>query len=353
MIVGIILWMRLERHQETQAEMGDKVEPDLHSMFSTNADSVDEVESDHSEQQVDSEPSFSEVVEIQHEDLAYYPKEEKVEEKIEEKVEAQAQEAPRKLTSADLLKRPVKKDASKAVEPVDSTQSTEVESTTFSASTDSIIPSSADRTEMVDEELLEEIVLDEEEEREEEQGFWQKVGRFFRGKRTEIEVFSDDGNLIRPAAIETVALILSSAPGQPFTFKEVLSVAHELDLRVENGGFIQLLTTTHYGDEPMYSIAHLLGDGTFDENLVRHHLDDTTPGLIFFSKIPGPDPHISTIEHLLTGIHHFHSILGGTILDSQQRPMNNDDLIALFHKINKLDSEEWERAYEAYEARKS
>ena len=101
----------------------------------------------------------------------------------------------------------------------------------------------------------------------------------------------------------------------------------------------------------MYSIGHLLGDGIFDENLVRYHLDDTTPGLIFFSKIPGPDPDISTIEQLLAGIHHFSSALGGTILNANQKPMSKDDLIDLFHKTNKLDNEEWERAYEAHEQR--
>lgn len=182
-------------------------------------------------------------------------------------------------------------------------------------------------------------------------GFFGKLSGLFRGKPTDMAIYSDDGNLMRPAAVETVALILSAAPDQPYSFKEILTVAHELNLRVENGGFIQLLTTTHYGDEPMYSIGHLLGDGTFDENLVRYHLEDTTPGLIFFSKIPGPDPDISTIEQLLAGIHHFSSALGGKILDTHQRVMSKDDLIELFHKINKLDNEEWERAYDAYETR--
>lgn len=198
-------------------------------------------------------------------------------------------------------------------------------------------------------ENLEEIAFADEDRK--STGFFGKLSGLFRGKRTDMAIYSDDGNLMRPASVETVALILSAAPDQPYSFKEILTVAHELDLRVENGGFIQLLTTTHYGDEPMYSIGHLLGDGTFDENLVRYHLDDTTPGLIFFSKIPGPDPDISTIEQLLAGIHHFSSALGGKILDTNQRVMSKDDLIELFHKINKLDNEEWERAYEAYETR--
>ncbi len=206
-------------------------------------------------------------------------------------------------------------------------------------------PIFADQTE----EAMSEMAFPESEQK--PTGFLGKLSGLFRGKRADMAVYSDDGNLMRPAAVETVALILSAAPDQPYSFKEILTVAHELDLRVENGGFIQLLTTTHYGDEPMYSIGHLLGDGTFDENLVRHHLEDTTPGLIFFSKIPGPDPDISTIEQLLAGIHHFSSALGGKILDTHQRVMSKDDLIELFHKINKLDNEEWERAYDAYETR--
>ncbi len=332
LIVGVILWMRLERRSDTEESVADKVEPDLNSMFTEEGTEMKDDASKREQDQngMNDQSIFSGLGEIQHEDLAYYPKEESASEAPSDK---QDQEPPKKLNSADLLKRPAKGESTKT-EPVITDPST------------SPLSESSEAEAQIEDIIVETPVP-------EERGFWHKIAGFFRGNRSAVEVFSDDGNLMRPAAVETVALILSAAPEQPFTFKEVLSVAHELDLRVENGGFIQLLTTTHYGDEPMYSIAHLLGDGTFDENLVRHHLEDTTPGLIFFSKIPGPDPDISTIEQLLAGIHHFHSTLGGTILDAQQRPMSNDDLIALFHKINKKDSDEWERAYEAYEARKS
>lgn len=340
LIVGVILWMRLERGNSTQEEVADKVEPDLNSMFAEGSEVSAQSGNADQQEKVADQSTFSGLGEIQHEDLAYYPKEEKTPEAQTEKRDNEPQ---KKLNSADLLRRP-----SKTTEPT-----LAAPAMTDSRVTDSNVaePTLTADNRTLDEETIEDILLDDNEQ--EEKGFWQKIGGFFRNKRSAIEVFSDDGNLMRPASVDTVALILSAAPEQPFTFKEVLSVAHELDLRVENGGFIQLLTTTHYGDEPMYSIAHLLGDGTFDENLVRYHLNDTTPGLIFFSKIPGPDPDISTIEQLLAGIHHFHSTLGGTILDAHQRPMSNDDLIALFHKINKMDSEEWERAYEAYEARKN
>ncbi|MHC5226269.1 cell division protein ZipA C-terminal FtsZ-binding domain-containing protein [Ignatzschineria sp. LJL83] len=288
LIVAAVYWMRLEKNK-VEDDVADKVEPDLHSLFDETPISKDES----LEHKDSSQPSEAT---IDHDDLAYRPK-------------SQEEIAP---------------------EPVQQTM--------FS--------------EPVEEVLAEPEPFEERsEESHKKEGFLQKISGLFRGKQSDMAVYSDDGNLMRPAAVETIALILSAAPDQPYSFKEVLTVAHELNLQVENGGFIQLLTTTHYGDEPMYSIGHLLGDGTFDENLVRHHLDDTTPGLIFFSKIPGPDPDISTIEQLLAGIHHFSSVLGGKILDSNQRVMSKDDLIALFHKTNKLDSEEWEKAYEAYETR--
>lgn len=268
-------------------DVADKVEPDLNDLFAEESSAIDR-----SNEEANTINHLSEPVKaIDHDDLAYHPK-------------------PDNYSDAE-----------------------EVASPTF----------------QVEEEVVMEAPMREMSAS--KQSFFQKMMTTFKGKRQDMTIYSDDGNLMRPAAVETIALILSAAPDQPYSFKEILMVAHELDLRVENGGFIQLLTTTHYGDEAMYSIGHLLGDGIFDENLVRHHLDDTTPGLIFFSKIPGPDPDISTIEQLLAGIHHFSSALGGTILDTNQKPMSKDDLIDLFHKTNKLDNEEWERAYESYEQR--
>lgn len=295
-----VYWVRLER-QKGAEEVSDKVEPDLNDLFTENTSA---------ERSLHEETSSMNNLEntqkaIDHDDLSYRPK-------------AEAQKSVEEVVAPVFQER----EAEIVEETVDTSLDTPMEAPTrdFSSPVKS--------------------------------GFFQKVLDLFRGKKQkEMAIYSDDGNLMRPASVETVALILSAAPDQPYSFKEILAVAHELDLRVENGGFIQLLTTTHYGDEPMYSIGHLLGEGIFDEDLVRYHLDDTTPGLIFFSKIPGPDPDISTIEQLLAGIHHFSMTLGGTILDTNQKPMSKDDLIELFHKTNKTDNEEWERAYEAYEQR--
>lgn len=292
LIAAAIYWVRLEKKKD-QEDVADKVEPDLNGIFSDSA--AENADQDDTTTLL----SASAPKAIDHDDLSYLPK-----------------------TAADYS---APESGREAV--------TEAATEAFHS----------DATE-------EEIEMPHYDEKKAE-GFLQKISGIFRGKRQDMAIYNDDGNLMRPAAVDTIALILSAAPDQPYTFKEILTVAHELDLRVENGGFIQLLTTTHYGDEAMYSIGHLLGDGTFDENLVRHHLESTTPGLIFFSKIPGPDPDISTIEQLLAGIHHFSSALGGTILDTNQRAMSKDDLIDLFHKINKQDNEEWERAFEAYEQR--
>lgn len=319
LIAAAVYWVRLERNN-VKEEIADKVEPDLKDLF---------IDGENGEGVEIKEPSienltFEEMPGIDHDDLSYRPR-----------AEDSAQE--------DLSERAVS-------ESYSSDSHLNQQSEAVSKTSEAMIKE--DEPIFVAEE---EVVIDAPLRSDEEVakgGFLQKVSEFFRGNRTELDDYSDDGNLMRPAAVETVALILSAAPDQPYTFKEILTVAHELDLRVENGGFIQLLTTTHYGDEPMYSIGHLLGEGIFDENLVRNHLDDTTPGLIFFSKIPGPDPDISTIEQLLAGIYHFSSALGGTILDTHQRPMSREDLIELFHKVNQLDNEEWERAYEAYEQRR-
>lgn len=327
LIAAAVYWVRLERNN-VKEEIADKVEPDLKDLF-IDGESAEGVEM--------KEPSvenltFEEMPGIDHDDLSYRPKGDDRGDNL-----ARESVVRTEAVSADA--------AVEGSDPIESRQSIGNEGDNKSGN------ESTEPTFVADEEMVIDAPLRQDDEAP-KSGFLQKVSDFFRGNRAELDDYSDDGNLMRPAAVETVALILSAAPDQPYTFKEILTVAHELDLRVENGGFIQLLTTTHYGDEPMYSIGHLLGEGVFDEELVRHHLDDTTPGLIFFSKIPGPDPDISTIEQLLAGIYHFNSALGGTILDTHQRPMSREDLIELFHKVNKLDNEEWERAYEAYEQRR-
>lgn len=142
----------------------------------------------------------------------------------------------------------------------------------------------------------------------------------------------------RPAPVRTVALILQAPEDQPYLGKEVLEVGMELQLMIGREGFLEHLTTTYFGDEPMYSIAHLLHPGSFNDPDI---LDMELPGLLFFAHIPGPDPKMNTIQHLLTAAATYGQALGGTLLNDRREPVDSAYVDELKAEIEALDQKIW------------
>ncbi len=148
-----------------------------------------------------------------------------------------------------------------------------------------------------------------------------------------------DGAYERPAAVKTIALILMAPEGQPYTGQEVLEVAEELNLTIGPEGFLEHITTTYYGDEAVYSIAHMLHPGSFMQAGIKNM---ALPGLVFFMQVPGPDPEMESIDFLLTGAAHFGRTLGGTLLDDLKRPMDRASVTRLRQEVSGLEAQCWE-----------
>lgn len=149
---------------------------------------------------------------------------------------------------------------------------------------------------------------------------------------------SDDQDLARPAPVRTVALILKAPDDQPYIGQEVLEIGEDLKLMVGGEGFLQQVVTTYLGDEPMYSIAHMIHPGSFNDPEI---LNTEIPGLLFFAQIPGPDAHMNTVQYMLKAAAFFGQELGGTLLDENQRPVDQNYVQKLLSDVSEIEQQAW------------
>lgn len=149
---------------------------------------------------------------------------------------------------------------------------------------------------------------------------------------------SDEQSLVRPAPIRTVALVLKAPDDQPYSGKEILEVGQDLKLMIGGEGFLQQIVTTYLGDEPMYSIAHMINPGSFnDPNILSMEI----PGLIFFAQIPGPDAHMNTIQYMLKAAAYFGQEMGGTLFDENNQPVDKVYIQQLMTDISEIEQQAW------------
>ncbi len=147
----------------------------------------------------------------------------------------------------------------------------------------------------------------------------------------------------RPASVKTVALILLAPEGQPYSTQEVIEAASALELTLGPEGYLEYVTMTHYGDEVVYSVAHLLHPGRFDiDEIMKMEL----PGLLFFMHVPGPDPELESISFLLKGAAHFGKALGGTLLNEHRKPLDRETVKKLQEDVTLLEQQIWRKAQE-------
>ncbi|GAA5096065.1 cell division protein ZipA C-terminal FtsZ-binding domain-containing protein [Wohlfahrtiimonas larvae] len=168
-------------------------------------------------------------------------------------------------------------------------------------------------------------------------GFFARMKESLMGNK-EVVSSANEENLARPAAIRTVALILKAPDDQPYLGQEVLEVGHDLKLMIGGEGFLQQIVTTYLGDEPMYSIAHMIHPGSFNDPEI---LKAEIPGLLFFAQIPGPDAHMNTVQYMLKAAAFFGQELGGTLLDENQRPVDQEYVQKLLSDISEIEQQAW------------
>ncbi len=168
--------------------------------------------------------------------------------------------------------------------------------------------------------------------------FFARLKESVLGEKEETHA-ADEQNLARPAPIRTVALILKAPDDQPYIGVEVLEVGQELKLKVgSEEGFLQQVVTTYSGDESMYSIAHMIHPGSFQDPDI---LSMEIPGLVFFAQIPGPDAHMNTVQYMIKAAAFFGKELGGTLLDENQRPVDQEYISKLLSDVSEIEQQAW------------
>lgn len=355
LILGAILalaavaWMRLERSKQDEA-LESKVEPDLNDLFETASPQGVESRVEFSEEGVtpqkeaeyfepiESEQSYSVELETRQEEVIF---------DLESNIHDLAEEAAR-----------LEAEESRAEQRVENSSVHYMEEASFG----STYPEAKEEApalvrQPIDESAsksVSESVSDENPlEQERQSRFDQKSSGLFGGlkklfgKEEEKVDFSHDKTFLRPATIESYGFILKAPEEQPYTFREIFEVAAEIGLSARNNDFLEYVTTTHWGDEEMYQVAHLLGDGRFTQDIIEYHLDETVPGLFFFSKIPGADPDIAAIEYLMAGIEVFINSLGGEILSSDKERLSKEQLAEIYIDIAKREKEAWDHAFDS------
>lgn len=170
-----------------------------------------------------------------------------------------------------------------------------------------------------------------------------KKSFFARMKESLLGAKEDDNqgeshDLGRPAPIRTVALILKAPEDQPYSGQEILEIGADLKLMVGGEGFLQQIVTTYLGDEPMYSIAHMIHPGSFNDPEI---LTAEIPGLLFFAQIPGPDAQMNTVQYMLKAAAYFGQEMGGTLLDENQRPVDQNYVQQLLADTSEIEQQAW------------
>lgn len=170
------------------------------------------------------------------------------------------------------------------------------------------------------------------------QGFFARLKESFFSQKQVSSEKTVEQEFSRPPAIRTVALILRPPEDQPYSGHEILEVAEDLKLMVGAEGFLQKIVTTYLGDEPMYSIAHMMHPGSFNDPDI---LDAEIPGLLFFAQIPGPDSQMNTVQALLQAAAYFGNELGGNLLDENQRPVDETYIKKLLVDVSEMEQQAW------------
>lgn len=169
-------------------------------------------------------------------------------------------------------------------------------------------------------------------------GFLARLKETFGGDKNASTENKDGQSLTRPAPIRTIALILKAPEDQPYLGQEVLEVGGDLQLMIGGNGYLQHIVTTFLGDESVYSIAHMLSPGSFNEPDI---LTKELPGLLFFAQIPGPDVQMNTVQYMLKAAAYYGQELGGDLLDENQRPVDQDYVAKLLEEASEIEQQAW------------
>lgn len=84
--------------------------------------------------------------------------------------------------------------------------------------------------------------------------------------------------------------------------------------------------TVAHEEQPIFSMANMVKPGTFDLSQLEYF---TTPGVVMFLQLPGPDVPMAAFDTFLAVGQHMSERLGVTLCDGRRRPLNEDEISAM------------------------
>lgn len=147
----------------------------------------------------------------------------------------------------------------------------------------------------------------------------------------------------RPEAVETISLMLRAPEGYVFSLSDILNLAMEEELQMNEDGQLYQSVGTHFGEEVVYSIAPLITSGDFKEKILETH---GVPGLIFFAYLPSPSREVECGTALLQSAVLFGSRIGGLLLHNNEEPATAESLRQLHEEWAELNEKVWNERIE-------
>ncbi|WP_297811312.1 cell division protein ZipA C-terminal FtsZ-binding domain-containing protein [uncultured Methylophaga sp.] len=126
-----------------------------------------------------------------------------------------------------------------------------------------------------------------------------------------------------------VAFTIMAQEGKAFTGRAVKSALDNHDLHF---GDMQIYHKFHAGSrkQVLFSVANILDPGTL---LPDKFVSMNTPGLLVFSRLPGPVNGLALFDDLLETAQGMNDQLGGILCDESRQPLSDEALEAMRSKI--------------------
>ena len=146
---------------------------------------------------------------------------------------------------------------------------------------------------------------------------------------------SDSGAV---AAEELILVLHVTAPKEMvFVGADLFSALEEIGLRFGEGGIFHCYPELDEGEQgpPLFSVANILEPGTFEPGEPGEQF--TTPGVVLFMRVPGPQPARATIETMLLKSQQLAQLLGGEIRDQNRNPLTESGIQSMLDRATAFD----------------
>ena len=145
---------------------------------------------------------------------------------------------------------------------------------------------------------------------------------------------SDAGRLPRDIDPEVFMLNVIGRKAEGFRGEDILHILLACDLRFGDMNFFHRHEFEAGRGAIQFSVANMMQPGVFD---IDNMSDMTTPGLVFFLTLPGPEDMMKAFDYMLETAQAVARNLGGDVLDESRSVMTKQTMDHCRQKIRDLE----------------